>query len=819
MRDMSERERLMQELHEVAVLYRHTLDNMLEGCRLIGFDWRYCYRNAAAARQDRQPKHALVGRSVMEAHPGIETTQFYAMMRSCMEQRTAQRGEIEHVFADGLAGSFELNVLPTPEGIAVFSVDITERKRAEAETRAIHADLERRVAERTAEVVQAREAAEAANRAKSAFLATMSHEIRTPMNGVIGMVEVLARSRLQEPQADAVSTIRSSAFALLHVIDDVLDFSKIEAGRLELERAPVALSELLEGVCKSLSSVAHDNDVELGLYIDPRVPEQVWSDATRLRQVLYNLTGNAIKFSDGRPGRPGRVWVRVGLAGDAPARLVLRIADNGIGMAPETLERLFTSFTQAEVSTTRRFGGTGLGLAISKRLVTLMGGEITVQSSLGQGSTFTVRLPCEEVQGHVPRALPDLRGLECFVVGSETLADDVCVYLEHAGAQVHAMASVHDAAYHAAGLGRPVVIHTGPQEISPETLDPAFAATADARHLLILHGRRRGARTDARDAVALVGSPLRRLALLRAVAVAAGRASPEMFHDSGAAELAAEPATPPTIAEARAQGRLILVAEDDAINQKVILRQMELLGHAIEIAGNGVEALRLWRAGSYALLLSDLHMPEMDGYALAGSIRQEEARRGIAGPRRMPILALTANALRGEAMRAREAGMDDYLTKPLALPLLKAALQKWLPAGDAPTPGGARSPEPPATPAPVLDVTVLQGLVGDEPEVVREFLGDYRAAAGRLASELRAACAADDLRHVAAAAHRLKSSSRSVGALALGDLCAELENASLAGTRAAIAQCTPRFEAALAAVDARIAEVLEVAQSPGRGGA
>src|SRR5258706_7296786 len=281
----------------------------------------------------------------------------------------------------------------------------------------LNEDLEQRVQRRTAqlessnrELAVATDAAERANRAKSAFLATMSHEIRTPMNGVIGMVEVLAHSRLSESQADAVRTIRASAFSLLGIIDDILDFSKIEAGRLNLERAPVALPDLIESVCDTLLPVALDKDVELNLFIAPEVPDFVWSDSTRLRQVLFNLAGNAIKFGAGRPHQRGRVSIRVEVAQD-PSRLVLRFADNGIGMAPETVTQLFSSFTQAEVSTTRRFGGTGLGLAICKRLVTLMNGEIDVQSALGEGSTFTVTLPFEAVDGGPRRPDPDVADL------------------------------------------------------------------------------------------------------------------------------------------------------------------------------------------------------------------------------------------------------------------------------------------------------------------------------------------------------------------------------------------------------------------------
>ena len=695
--------------------------------------------------------------------------------------------------------------------------EVEERRVAQQEVMRLNADLEQRVLARTAqleksnqELALATEAAERANHAKSAFLATMSHEIRTPMNGVVGMVEVLSHSHLSEAQADAVRTIRTSAFALLGIIDDVLDFSKIEAGRLELERAPVALQELIESVCDTLLPVALDKDVELNLFIAPQVPAQVWGDSTRLRQVLFNLAGNAIKFSAGRPERRGRVSVRAELVEAVPPRLVLRLTDNGIGMSAQTLGHLFSSFTQAEVSTTRRFGGTGLGLAICKRLVSLMGGEIDVQSTLGEGSVFTVTLPLEVVAGAPARRDADVSGLDCVVVGADEDAADLRVYLEHAGARVHAAADLQAAVRSVRGLRSPVVLqNTRRDGPSTEALHAAFAATPDVRHLLIARGWGRRARMTADDVVNLDGSCLRRASLLRAVAVAAGRASPELLHDSGEHDVApAQPA--PTVAEARAQGRLILIAEDDEVNQKVILRQIEMLGHSAEVADNGNEALRLWRGGSYALLLTDLHMPGMDGYTLADTIRSEEARRGLARHERMPILALTANALRGEAMRAQAAGMDEYLTKPLQLHLLKAALAKWLPRSGAQAAPAASSDAPVEAPEPrVFDVSVLNELVGEDAQVVRELLSQYRAASARLAAEMRVAAPAPDMRQIGALAHKLKSSSRSVGALALGDLCAELENACRSGKRDNVVQGMVEFEAALRAVQARIDRHLE----------
>ncbi|HXE36959.1 MAG TPA: ATP-binding protein, partial [Azonexus sp.] len=535
-----------------------------------------------------------------------------------------------------------------------------------------------------AELTRARADAEQANRAKSAFLATMSHEIRTPMNGVVGMVELLTHSRLSEHQADLLQTISESAATLLGLIDDILDFSKIEAGRLEIERVPVSVANLAEGLGNSLVTVALRRGVDLLLFIAPDIPERVLADDVRLRQVLYNLIGNAIKFSAGRPGHRGRVAVRAEVAATEPLRLRFSVADNGIGMAPEAIEHLFTPFTQAEVSTTRRFGGTGLGLAICQRLVTLMQGEIIVSSTPGSGSTFTVTLPFAAAEQQPVRSLLRLDGVRCVVIaGHDLAADDVASYLEHAGAQVIVAGDIDQAARHAATLDNPVILYDAGHGDSPlPTLRLAFAALPGVRYLILTRGQGRRARVEAPDAIGLDGDGMRRQSLLRAVAIAAGRASPEVIQDD-IEDFHDDEAIAPSIADARAAGRLILVAEDDEINQKVILHQLALLGYAAEIAATGSEALRLWHEGNYALLLTDLHMPEMDGYTLAATIRREEA-----GARRMPIVALTANALRGEANRARAAGMDEYLTKPVQLGQLGSALEKWLP-------GAAAKPESP----------------------------------------------------------------------------------------------------------------------------
>ena len=673
------------------------------------------------------------------------------------------------------------------------------------------------------DLIMARDAAEAASNAKSAFLANMSHEIRTPMNGVIGMLEVLASSTLSADQEDSVKTIRSSAFILLALIDDILDFSKIEAGHMDLERLPVALAALAEGVCHSLVQVAIGKDVLLSVFIDPRLPATVWSDPTRLRQVLNNLIGNAIKFSAGRPGQPGRVSVRVEPVAQDPLRVAFAIADNGIGMSPQAVAGLFTSFSQAEPSTTRRFGGTGLGLAISRRLVDLMQGTIEVRSTPGSGSVFTVELPLQIAETSTPAVLDDLSGLACIVVDDSPLPlEDLCAYLECGGAQVQRARTCDEAAHHARGLGQMVVVRgcRSDGRSDGQGADAglaSFAGCPDARQVVLKRGRRGRARSEGSDAVAIDIDAMTRAAFLASVATAAGLRSPATARSAPARAIAEPKLEAPTIAAARAAGRLVLVAEDDAVNQTVILRQLALLGYAAEVADDGAEALQLWQGGGHALLLSDLHMPNMDGYTLAQSIRSDEPPGA-----RLPILALTANALKGEAARALACGIDEYLTKPIQLQVLKVALERWMksispsaPATLMALPPGADAPSAlaiaatadarPASALPssaTLDIAVLVSLVGDDRAAVMEVLADYHAALNRLGPEMRAAQEGGDMAAVAAVAHKLKSSSRSVGALALGELCAELENAGRAALRDSVQRLMQDFEAERERVDA-----------------
>ena len=755
-------------------------------------------------------------------------------------QREAYRA-FEASVLDGKRAAFEFEIaglkgthlwldthavpLPGPQDgrpqMLAITRNITERKQAEAELRQLNEELEARVAARTAELEQARREADDANRAKSNFLAAMSHEIRTPMNGVIGMIDVLQQSSLKGYQVEMVDLIRESAFSLLDIIDDILDFSKIEAGRLEIESLPMPVADVVEKVCGLLDHLAAKKGVELTLFIDPAIPEEVLGDAMRLRQVLLNIANNAIKFSSGQQ-RPGHVSVRAVLAESGPEQVTVefRVADNGIGMDEETQARLFTSFTQADVSTTRRFGGTGLGLAISRHLVELMGGEIAAQSELGKGSTFSVRLPLAPLPAKPDGGgkIVDLSGLSCLVLGGdEGLGDDLAVYLTYGGALVERAPEL--------GAARKLIVTLAPglwlfiidaghdappvEELraacrTRPNLDPHFVVVEHGHHqpgvephfVVIRRGRRRQGRAQTVDIVTLDGDVMHRQSFLRAVAIAAGRAQEEETPLPGKTEAAI---TKPSREEARRQGLLILVAEDNETNQKVILQQLGLFGYTADVAGDGRAALERWQSGDYALLLSDLHMPNMDGYQLTAAIRAGET-----GKRRIPIVALSANALKSEAEHCRAAGMDDYLSKPARLADLKAMLEKWLPVAAE---SRLDSPDSPATSAPQaaaaepVDVSALKALVGDDPAVIREFLHDFRVSAAKTAAELKAACEHGQAAQAGALAHKLKSSARSVGALALGELCAGMEQAGQAGDTEALAALLPRFEQEMASVE------------------
>ncbi len=670
--------------------------------------------------------------------------------------------------------------------------------------------LEQRVNQRTEELNLSRQRAEEANKAKSSFLATMSHEIRTPMNGVIGTIDVLRQSSLKPRQLDQVEIIKDSAYSLLTVIDDILDFSKIEAGKIELEAEPVIISYLAESICNAMLSIARKKQVGLRFYLDPYLPDAIVSDAVRLRQIVINLVGNALKFS-GSTTRIGHVDARFEKQGD---NLQIRVIDNGIGMPNSAIATVFEPFSQADTSTTRRFGGTGLGLPITKRIVEMLGGTLQIDSEEGEGSTFTVTIPIEEVAK--PGAATKKNKLQNthtrLLCSRLEENEDWQSYLRHAGSDVEVVETLEQLL--AAPKSGSVIALAIENDEEVATFKRLLGSGESFQRLVIVRPLQ-DHRVEVLDGkITLVNlNPSTGTCFHDVQAAISGNVD----HLQDTQSESFETKKKITREEAEKQGRMILVAEDNDINQKVIKNQLELLGYAFDVAGNGQQALELWSERHYSLLLTDLHMPIIDGYELTAAIRRQETN----SDRQLPIVAFTANATKGERNLCIEAGMNDYLPKPVPLESLQDKLEKW--AGktleEVPRPGLDKGefsqPEKDvdseaseiynevangSTALSTLDVNVLIQLVGDDPGLIDSFLSEYQQSAENAALEIEEAYNGGQWKQVGELAHTLKSSSRSVGALALGEICAELELAGKNNEESQIHGAMAGFSQSLQAV-------------------
>jgi len=723
------------------------------------------------------------------------------------DQRVRPMGMDRELLArrkDGAEINVEVSVSPltTGEGLLIIAVrDITERKRVEAQmTTYVQEIVDKNC---TLDLLLAQ--AQAATQAKASFLAMMSHEVRTPMNGVIGITALLLDTDLTSEQREYAETVRSSGEHLMGILNNILDFSKIEAGKVDLEVIDFDLRTLVEDVISLLAERAYAKRLELEALVQAPVPTSLRGDPGRLRQILINLVSNAIKFTE-----RGEVTVRVGLdesvaeGPEGTVSLRFEISDTGIGMTPEQCAKLFQPFIQADGSTARKYGGTGLGLAICKQLVELMQGTITVESTVGQGTrfSFTTRLIRQsEPPVPPPTSWAVLQHRRVLIVSDH--ATNRTILEQQALTQDMLSESVADGEQTltrlrmAAEMGAPFDVAIVDMERPEDGLEIVRRTKADPdistiRLIMLSSYGYRGAAQAAKSAGfdAFLMKPVRQTHLYDCLSMVMNGVPPLLS--------SAEPSPVPLItrhtvieAQARRCAR-VLVVEDNVVNQKVAAKMLERAGYRVDVAANGREAVEAVARVPYALVFMDCQMPEMDGFEATREIRRRETvdkgteeRNGEQGsalspeaPCHTPVIAMTANALKGDREACLEAGMDDYLAKPLHREDLEAVLARWQPvradsSGERPTsPSEKRGKR-----ADAVDPAVLTDLrqLDDTGELVTTLITHFLDETPRLQEQMQAALLRSDATAFAEAAHKLKGSSGNVGARRMQQLCGELQ--------------------------------------------
>ena len=683
---------------------------------------------------------------------------------------------------------------------AQLDAAIARAQRDHAEVGALQREIQRRN-ELEEQLTRAKQAAESAVLAKGEFLATMSHEIRTPLNGIVPMLDLLMHARLLPDQHELVRTAFASSQQLLRIVDDILDYSKLEANKLELETTSFNLRDLLEGVLQLMERPAEAKGLRLHLHIDPGVRLPVRGDPVRLRQVLTNLVSNAVKFTE-----RGSISLHARRTGETASQHMLRfeVRDTGIGIPEQAQPRLFQAFSQADASTTRLYGGTGLGLAICKRIVDLMGGRIGVQSTPGHGATFQFEIPLLKVHGDMPTREADLSGGRVLLLTADArLRGRLSMLLPNWGLRVTSVETTQEALDRlraAATQGAPWTYSTVVADLS------GMRNTALALHRNIVRHSMFG---DV-HLVYLYGDE-ETPAELRQGATLLPRLSPDaelrVALNPASSRATASPAPTGTAVAEAGQRHLharILLVEDNPVNLLVAQRLLGVLGLDCDTATNGEAALLRMHDGNYDLVLIDCQMPILDGYTATRRWREHEA----ADPNepRLPIIAMTANAMTGDRQRCLDAGMDDYLAKPVTRGQLENCLNRWLSGGRART--AARADVQPATQAhaagaaagtmdspaiaadaagadvdaagqaggmPVLDEETLEELYAvigaDAARIVNVYLED----APQLVAQLEQAALGPDFEALRDAAHSLKSSSANLGAMALSAAAKRVE--------------------------------------------
>jgi len=760
------------------ILGLEVLDSVMESILIVDNDNGIVFYNPALSNLfEVSPEEDLRGRSFLEfVNPDHwEIVEGQTTMRKDGE---SSRYELELITAKGNYRIISLSVCPRSDtsgntiGAFATVIDISDLKKAQRE-----ANEARLLAEELA--IEAKQA----SRAKSEFLANMSHEIRTPMNGVIGMTGLLLDTDLNAEQRDYAETISRSADALMSIINDILDFSKIEAGKLDLEEIDYDLRTMLGDIMDLMAVRADEKGLELVLMIHPDVPSSLRGDPGRLRQVLMNLIGNAIKFT-----AEGEVVVSVEIVTDSVSDIELRfsVRDTGIGIPEDTLQQIFSPFTQADASTTRTFGGTGLGLTISRRLSLLLGGDIGAESVLGEGSTFwftikaNVRKPAYMDINENLSEWDILREARVLVVDDNATNRRIlsgmlerwgCSHLE-VETPVEALITLREAAL----ADKPftvAVLDMNMPGMDGATLGRAIredpVAGAGGTILLIMYtsmaSRGDAAIMKKAGFSAYLTKPVKfsdfRECLL---GVLSTREKPESAKSSGII-------TRHSIAETRKEQTRILLAEDNKVNQKVALKILERLGYTATLVENGREVLDELEKSKYDLLLLDVQMPLMDGFETTRAIREIDS--GVTD-HHIPIIAMTAHAMNEDRQRCLDAGMNGFISKPIRPEALAEVIESLTATGTA---ASAINKAPDSTGLPTFDREVLKETFGDDTELIDELLGLFRSTAPDIMAALHTALESEDIEAVKSSAHSLKGSSANIGARALQNSMATLETA------------------------------------------